>query len=304
EVGSTFASPKRLAGSAPEAPALSSANVNENRSAGTQVGSLTAIDVDQVDAQVMQLVSGAGSADNGLFRISGNQLVLNVKPDYELKSQYQIRVRATDSGRNSVEQPLIVTVNDLLEVEQSVTGDGTAQRSMVQQLSVRFDNIVNIDPGALTVTRRDGNGMAGGVVTTAFTTQVVNSRTVATITFSGAMTRDAFGTLVDGYYTLVIDGSKVHRVGLASLLDGNRDGDEGGDYAFGSVATDKFFARFGDLDGDGIVGSNDYSQFTQAYGKSAGQAGYRRELDYKGVGLIRVFDFNEIRRRLNVLLQF
>lgn len=304
EMNSTFMAAKCDGGTAPSAVSLTNNSINENKPIGTASGFLRVSDPDAVDAHVFKLVDGPGSSDNAAFRVVGTTLSIKVRPDFETKSQYNLRLQARDSEGNTLEVPITITVNDMLEVEQSVVGDGSAQRSLVQKVEVVFDNLVSLETGAISVSRRAGNGLPAGVVSSSVAVRTSGTKTIATLTFSGSYTRDLFGTLVDGYYTLNIDASRVQRSSGTSRLDGNRDGDEGGNYVFGSVATDKFFARFGDLDGDGIVGNNDYSQFTQAYGKSSTQVGYRRELDYKGIGLIRVFDFNEIRRRLNQLLQF
>ena len=89
---------------------LSPASIAENTSAPATVGTLSASDADSGDTHTFALVSGSGSTDNGYFFISGNQLRANATFDYESKSSYSIRVRATDSAGLTYEKPLTVSV--------------------------------------------------------------------------------------------------------------------------------------------------------------------------------------------------
>ncbi|MBF2085600.1 cadherin repeat domain-containing protein, partial [Thermoleptolyngbya sp. C42_A2020_037] len=82
---------------APTAINLDPQSVDENSPIGTEVGIFTTIDPDFVDTHTYTLVSGTGDTDNASFTIVGNQLRLNVSPDFETKDSYTIRVRTTDS---------------------------------------------------------------------------------------------------------------------------------------------------------------------------------------------------------------
>ena len=117
-------------GLAPTQVSSDVSSVNENKPVQTLVGLLSALDQDSVDAHVFQLVPGAGSDDNASVEVYRNQLRLAVKPDFETKSQYSIQIRVTDSDGNSFEQPMTVSINDLLEVEQTVVGDGSKVRRL------------------------------------------------------------------------------------------------------------------------------------------------------------------------------
>ncbi|WOB44734.1 hypothetical protein HNI00_17435 [Thermoleptolyngbya oregonensis NK1-22] len=100
---------------APTAIALSATSVDENVPVGTTVGTFTTTDPDTGDTHTYTLVSGTGDTDNASFTIVGNQLRLNVSPDFETKNSYTIRVRTTDSGNLFFEQSFTITINDLLE---------------------------------------------------------------------------------------------------------------------------------------------------------------------------------------------
>jgi hypothetical protein len=86
--------------------------VAENRPVGTTVGTLTATDGNAGDMHSFLFVSGSGGTDNGSFTIIGNTLQTAASFDYETKSSYSIRVRATDLGTNTFEKQFTITVTD------------------------------------------------------------------------------------------------------------------------------------------------------------------------------------------------
>jgi len=106
---------------APTDIALSPATVSENEPAGTVVGTLTATDPDFGNTFTYALVSGSGGDDNGAFAVDGALLKTAAMFDYESKSSYAVRVRATDPSGLSCERALAVTVEDVAES----TGTGT-----------------------------------------------------------------------------------------------------------------------------------------------------------------------------------
>jgi pimeloyl-ACP methyl ester carboxylesterase len=161
--------------------------------------------------------------------------------------------------------------------------DGSAQRSMVNSLTVTFSYAVTSDPGAFEL-RRDG----GELVDFQVTTSVVAGKTVAVLTFVGS---DIIGgSLADGSYTLTVRADRVHdRWGRE--LDGDGDGSPGGDRVFG------FLRVFGDADGDGHVDAQDRALFRSAFKTKAGDAGYVWYFDFDGDGVIDGLDNGEFNRR-------
>ncbi len=101
--------------SAPTDISLSATVVAENSPLGTTIGSLSAIDADAGDTLSFTLVSGAGSADNAAFSISGSSLKTAAAVDYETKSAYGIRIRVTDSVGHVFEKVFTVSVTDINE---------------------------------------------------------------------------------------------------------------------------------------------------------------------------------------------
>ena len=178
-----------------------------------------------------------------------------------------------------------------------VTGGGVS-RSMVNSLVVTFGQLVTIDAGAFEVIQRG----TGAAVDVSFTTEDANGRTMATLTFSGALTE--YGSLVDGNYQLIVRGDLVcgRLSGLA--LDGDEDGAAGGDYVFGDALVDNFFRLFGDLDGSRFVGNNDYAAFRLAFRKSPGEDGYDPQFDSDNSGFIGNNDYALFRLRFRTGLPF
>ena len=103
------------------------------------------------------------------------------------------------------------------------------------------------------------------------------------------------GALEDGYYQLVIDGTKIRRGSQLAVF--NQDGVGGDTKIIGGVEADSFFALFGDTSGDGLVSIAEFGQFRSAFGKQIGDAGYNQLFDYELDNAIGVSDFGQFRSR-------
>jgi hypothetical protein len=99
---------------APTALALSATALNENIPAGFLVASISSSDPDtSPQSFTYALVAGVGDTDNLAFFVTGDQLHITRTPDYEVKSTYGIRLKATDQGGLSFERHVQLAVNDL-----------------------------------------------------------------------------------------------------------------------------------------------------------------------------------------------
>ncbi|TXC78672.1 cadherin domain-containing protein [Luteibaculum oceani] len=105
---------------APTAIELSSDMIAENKEVGTLVATLLAIDVDAQDSHTFSFAEGLNDDDNSFFVIEANQLVSNAKFNYEAKSQYKIRIKATDAGNLSYEQFFIINIIDENDAPTSI----------------------------------------------------------------------------------------------------------------------------------------------------------------------------------------
>ena len=271
---------------------LSNAFISENRSPASLVGVFSTTDPNAGDSFTYTLVNGAGDTGNGLFTILGNELRTNSALNYEQQTSHSIRVRTVDSGGLAFEKPLIINVRDLPEFTGiPIIGTGAIQRSVVNQVSLAVDGIVEIVSGAFAMVKRGSNG---GPVALQSSMAQVGNQTVVTLTFSGDYTRNSQGALVDGYYELTVDGTKITRSGIG--LDVNSDGIGGDTFKFGDDEADAFFALYGDTDGDGLVGVSEFGQFRSTFGKAPTDSGYNALFDFDGFG-IGVADFGQFRNR-------
>jgi hypothetical protein len=168
-------------------------------------------------------------------------------------------------------------------VASVVVNDGSAQRSMVNSLTVTFDGPVTLDPGAFELTRQDG-----GQVELNVAASEVDGQTVAVLTFTGAEILG--GSLADGNYILTIRGDHVHDL-LGQELDGDDDDAAGGD------REDAFFRLFGDSDGDHDLDRLDRDLFRSAFKETVGDAGYLWYFDFDGDGDVDGRDNGQFNRR-------
>jgi hypothetical protein len=158
-------------------------------------------------------------------------------------------------------------------IQSVVINDAHAQRSMVTSITVTFDNLVAIDPGAFEL-RQSGMKMPLDLRVSLLEEE---GRSVARLTFRGSGVQH--GSLKNGTYSLTIYGDNI-RDADGRLLDGNGDGDEGGD------RVDAFFRLFGDTDGDGDIDSLDKAVFNSTFGKRSRDPAYLWYLDANANGRV------------------
>jgi hypothetical protein len=201
----------------------------------------------------------------------------NLWPRNGIGNNAQVSDLAPDDGNSPVQTVAPARVAGV------AVNDGSAQRSMVNSLTVTFDSPVTLAPGAFELTRRDGTPVGLTVATTD-----VGGATVAVLTFTGPDI--VGGSLADGTYTLTVRADLV-RDRFGRVLDGDGDGAAGGDRA------DGFHRLFGDADGDGDVDRQDREAFRAAFGTTAGEPGYLWYFDFDGDGDVGGRDNGQFHRR-------
>jgi hypothetical protein len=168
-------------------------------------------------------------------------------------------------------------------VASVLINDGSAQRSMIDSITITFSGAAILDPGAIELRRQDGS-----LVDARVSISLVDGKTVAVLTFVGP--EFIGGSLADGQYTLTVLADRVHdRWGRE--LDGDGDGSAGGDLV------DSFFRLFGDSNGDGGVDRQDRDAFRSAFKTNAGDAGYLWYFDFNGDGNVDGRDNGQFNRR-------
>ncbi|MFM8476253.1 MAG: cadherin domain-containing protein [Planctomycetaceae bacterium] len=115
-----------LANQAPTDITLSNVSIPENSAADTIIGSFTATDINPGDTHTFTLVAGTGSTDNASFTIVGNQLRSSAPLNFETKTSYSIRVRATDAGSLTFEKTFTISVTNVNETPTDITLSSTS----------------------------------------------------------------------------------------------------------------------------------------------------------------------------------
>ena len=99
---------------------LSPKSIAENAGANATVGALTSTDPDVGNTFTYTLVTGSGDADNAAFNISGSSLRATNNFDFETKSSYTVRIRATDQGGLFIEKVFTIAVTDVNELPTDI----------------------------------------------------------------------------------------------------------------------------------------------------------------------------------------
>ncbi len=146
--------------------------------------------------------------------------------------------------------------------------DGNAQRSMVDSLTVTFNESVTLADNAITLNLLSQTG--GSPTPMSFT--LSGSGTTYVLTFTGS--DDVGNSLPDGAYELIVSAGGVS--GTGNL---NMSADQ--DY--------EFFRLYGDFNGDGKVDSADFGVLAIDYGTQTNSSDWY--LDYNDDGVIDSADF-------------
>ena len=138
---------------------LTPAIIPENSAVDTVVGTFSTTDVDSGDIFTYSLVAGEKDVDNASFNISGNSLRTSARFDFETKSSYNVRVRATDSANNTFEKAFTIRVEDLPEALTYSSWLGVLTPSDAAFLDYVFGAVA---PGTLNPTLKPSVAVADG----------------------------------------------------------------------------------------------------------------------------------------------
>jgi hypothetical protein len=167
--------------------------------------------------------------------------------------------------------------------------DGSAQRSVVTQLTVEFSEAVSFagGVGSAFALVRVGPGAPGGAVNL----DAVQAGNQVTLAFldGGAIPTGPLHGLIDGSYQLRVIASEVQ--GASGPLDGNGDGTGGDDFITPTSGPGRIHRLFGDSDGDGDVDAQDFAAFRGAFGN------LNPVFDADGDGDVDAADFGAFRSR-------
>jgi hypothetical protein len=157
-------------------------------------------------------------------------------------------------------------------VQSAIVNDGSAQRSMVDSVTITFPVALTLSPGAFQLQLLVPGSFPVDVSNLLQVSSSLNGsgHTVATLTFGGNGV--VAGSLADGRYQLLYQGSPVQ------------------------VAN--FFRLFGDVNGDGQVDATDRTAFLASYRSRRGMPNYRWYFDFNNDGAIDSVDYFQFLARL------
>ena len=127
---------------APSNLALSSTTIVENTPAEYRIGDFSSVDPDQMDSSTYELVSGQGDTDNDSFEIAqvATEYTLKSKKsfDFEMKSNYSVRVRVTDGGGLTYEKQFEILVLNVEDATPSTPTGLTATKVTYNSISLSW----------------------------------------------------------------------------------------------------------------------------------------------------------------------
>ena len=157
------------------------------------------------------------------------------------------------------------------QVERVIVNDGQFGRSRLTSLEVVFDSAVRPDPDAIELQNVDGT-VVDDVI---WQVRLEGSQSIY------RAEPEPGNRLPDGEYRIVVDGRRIKSTGLAL--------GSGPDTVASGIA-DGLFQKFGDTDGDAIVGLTDLLALRRAYGASSEDARFEPGLDRDANGVINLVD--------------
>jgi uncharacterized protein (TIGR03118 family) len=182
-----------------------------------------------------------------------------------------------------------------------VVNGGAAQRSLVTQIQVAFDQHVTLPANAADAFHLSRQGDGAAVNLTAAVDDF-GAGTVVTLNFVGGAVDPTLlnnPSLADGRYSLTVVAGDVG--GPNGALDGDGNGIAGDDFHLvGNPTTNKLFRLFGDATGDGAVDLNDLAAFRGTFNATSVTPGYLAFLDANGDGVVDLTDLGQFRARFNV----
>jgi len=254
-------------------------------------------DVSGFDVQDLTLTldGNAVAIDSlALVQVSPSQYTIDLSTVTVAEGTYELRVDSQlsrilgDSGdvlsSDATDEFLVDTTGP--QVASIAINNGESQRSMVTEIEVAFSELIpNIDASSFVLE----NNTSDDTVTPVVAFNVVDGRTIASLTFEGAGIIS--GSLADGSYTLTVLDNLLDQAG--NQLDGDGNGVSGGD------ATDEFFRLYGDSNGDRIVNVVDLLGFRSSFGA---QGDYDPLFDFNSDEIVNVVDLLQFRNRFGITL--
>lgn len=124
-------------------------SIAENSANGAQIGQLGATDADSVDSMTYSLLDDAG----GLFRVDGNNIVVNGALDYEAATTHSITVQVEDQAGQTFDKAFTIMITDVSEgsafTNNNVTQDAGRNSATGNNSTSPYSNLVQHNKRAL-----------------------------------------------------------------------------------------------------------------------------------------------------------
>jgi len=245
------------------------------------------------------LVNGTATFSTSDLAVGSHNVTVSYNGDTNLAASTSSAQTVTVNAASNQGQPQLVSATP----NGDLAGFSGTQRSSVNDVVVTFDQPVQLDPNAITLTLHPNVTFDGVTQPAGFGTLPANVSVNTTdnktyvVTFSGNTDAavNGLGSLKDGVYDLNIDASKVHAAGSGATMAGNY--------------TTTFYRLFGSTSGEttpdgGTMGADfsaritslDNLRFRQAFNNSANYLPY---FDFNGNGAIDSGDNLAFRTRFN-----
>jgi|GEM_PF-5991658 len=210
---------------APTDIALTGNTVAEHQAPGTAVGTFTATDPNPGDTCTFSLVAGAGGDDNASFTIVGGLLQTAATFNYETRTTYSIRVRATDGGGLYTEEAFTIHVTN---VNEQPTDIALSNNVVLEQRPVgtTVGAFTTTDPdigNAFTYTLVAGAGDSGNasfaVVGTTLRTAAIFERDVQSSYSIRIRSTDQGGLWVEKTFTIEVSDANHQPTDVLLTID-------------------------------------------------------------------------------------
>lgn len=197
------------------------------------------------------------------FAVENHPELLSVTPEETPPKVTELQLNGGDATRSNlvrieIEFDAVMGLSDVGDHEP-INLKNTATGQVFDSESLEISNIGTETTRAL-ITFKDGNGIVGG-------------------------------SLPNGNYEIIFSENDL-RAYSGRKLDGDGDGVVGGQYQPPILV----FRKYGDFDGDNVVGLLDFNHFRTSFGSSIGDANYKADLDFEGDGVIGLTDFAQFRQ--------
>ena len=209
---------------------------------------------------------GDGFDDGTILADDAGRFIFENVPLQEGENEIRLLV-GNDAGQ-TIRSRIVRLDREPPRVEAIVVNEGAVQRSMVTSIEIRFSEDVSagLTAAALVLSNLTSETM---IAADAMEVTYDAESDTATWTFPGL----TGASLPDGNYLSRLLGDAVADA-AGNLLDGNENGEAGGDRTF------EFFRYFGDTDADRDVDFFDTFRWSRTYRKTSGDEGFNPALDH------------------------